>query len=413
MKRILIIVNVFHPDRGGGGAVFSDLCFGLAEKGHEVTVFTTNPYYPEWTNKSGANPWKLTREEINGVEVFRHGIYIPKDPSKLLHRVIYEASFSLSLMRSLFRGGRFDMVMAYCPLLGGLPFALLRKWFKREKLWLNVQDIPSDAAASTGFGGGSLFTALADRIQKFLFRSADVASTISPVMQERVAEICGDQPPVYLLPNWLNQSIADHINAIEEPERAPDRLPRILYAGNIGKKQDTRRFCSALAESDSKFRFRIFGDGGEAKEVKGWIDESGDERFSHGDFMSEDRFIEELSACDFFVITEKSGIGGSFIPCKLIPCISLGTPVIAVCDPDSPLGTEVSRYDLGIILPWREIDSLGERMPELLKRREEFSANCTTRASFYSRERNIDRVIDISGSLCDTEFSEKPELLWE
>ncbi len=31
--KILVISNLFYPDRGGGASVFSDLCFGLVKAG--------------------------------------------------------------------------------------------------------------------------------------------------------------------------------------------------------------------------------------------------------------------------------------------------------------------------------------------------------------------------------------------
>lgn len=84
--KLLVITNLFHPDRGGGASVFSDLCFGLADKGWDVTVLTTYPYYPEWRRKEGCSPWRIERETLHRVDVWRHGIYVPANPSRLLPR---------------------------------------------------------------------------------------------------------------------------------------------------------------------------------------------------------------------------------------------------------------------------------------------------------------------------------------
>ena len=394
MKNVLLIVNVFHPDRGGGAAVFSDLAFALAEKGVNVVVFTTNPYYPEWKNKSQANPLTITRERINGVTVFRHGIYIPNNPSSLLQRALYEASFFFSLSRSLFRCQRFDLVVAYCPLLGCLPFANLRTFLRREKLWLNVQDIPADAAASTGFTGGKILKWFLNKVQRTLFRRANVVSTISPIMVKRVQQICGNDREVQYAPNWLNKSIADEIRTSQRLTQDANSI-QLLYAGNIGNKQNTKEFCDKIKKSDWRFKIQIFGDGGQAAGVKRWIDDAHDERFAHGPFLKEREFVAELKNCDYFVITEMQGIGGSFIPSKLIPSISAGTPILAVCDRDSPLGTEVRTHELGVVVEWNELHSLHERFPQLLQSRDQFSQNCLRRAQFYNRDVNVSKLIDV------------------
>ena len=178
--RILVVSNLFHPDRGGGASVFSDMCYRLRELGHDVTVYTTYPYYPEWRNKAGALPWRIAHEAVNGVEVYRYGLYIPSNPSKLIPRIAYELSFAISLMRSLFRRRHFDAVMVYCPLAGAIVYATVRKLLFREPLWLNVQDIPADAAAASGLSKSGLFNRISDAAQSFLFNRAAVWSTIAP-----------------------------------------------------------------------------------------------------------------------------------------------------------------------------------------------------------------------------------------
>ncbi len=155
--RLLVVTNLFFPDRGGGASVFADLCFGLSAKGWQITVFTTHPYYPEWRRKVSDCPWRLKREIVEGVEIYRHGIYVPSSPSRLLPRVFYELSFAASLLRSIWRGGRNDMIMVFCPLLGAVMFGVVRRWILKEPLWLNVQDIPAEAAAASGISKSDLF----------------------------------------------------------------------------------------------------------------------------------------------------------------------------------------------------------------------------------------------------------------
>ena len=107
---ILVVVNVFRPDLGGG-VLFSDLCDGLFERGFDITVKCAYPYYPQWRDKSGQNDLKIRTEISDGYRVERHGLYIPRNPNSLVQRLIYEASFFLSLLRRLPRRGQFDAVL--------------------------------------------------------------------------------------------------------------------------------------------------------------------------------------------------------------------------------------------------------------------------------------------------------------
>jgi colanic acid biosynthesis glycosyl transferase WcaI len=413
--RLLVVTNLFFPDRGGGASVFSDLCFSLVRRGWEVDVFTTNPYYPEWRRKSGRSVWSIESEDIQGVRVWRHGIYVPNKPGKLVPRLAYELSFTLSLLRSLLRGGRRDLVMVYCPLLGAVLFTALRKPFFKEPLWLNVQDIPADAAAASGICDSRIFSRLAQTTQRWLFNVADIWSTISPVMAQRLRGLIRRQQPLHEFPNWLNDSMAREIEALPSDKlgRGTGNPVRLLYAGNIGKKQGLLEFCQALAATDSTFLFTIHGDGSERAAVAQFCEESGDKRFKVEPFLDEAGFVRALYQTDLFVITEKSGSGASFIPSKLIPCIATGTPILSVCDKAGPLGCEVNRNNLGLSLEWEQLLDLPAALSRVATQPElflELQRSCLKRAQAFTGQQAVERFAQIAEKVVFTPVTQKCSL---
>lgn len=394
--RLLIVVNVFNPDRGGGGAIFSDLAYGLVQRGWDVTVRCAYPYYPEWQDKSGKNGLAIQRYDEHGAHIERYGLYIPRNPNSLVERLAYEASFLLSLLRALPRGGGFDAVMVFCPLVGAVAYAVLNKWLFRRPLWLNVQDLSADAAAASGIAKGKGIIQALGGVQGLLFNQAQVWSSISPVMNNRLRQIRRRGQPVLYLPNWLNDSMAQAIAALPSKlGRAPGAPPRLLYAGNIGTKQDLLRFIRTLHESDAPFVFRVHGNGGGADDVRQFIEQANDPRITFGPFLDEPGFAAALHETDYFVITEKAGSGGSFIPCKMISGVASGSAILAVCDEESPLGQEMALAQCGPCLPW---DRLGE-VPNLLAQTtaDQFRAwqeRALDRAAFYHRDNVISRFDD-------------------
>lgn len=394
--RLLVVTNLFHPDRGGGASVFSDMCYGLVERGHDVTVYGAYPYYPEWRNKSGAKLWRTADEQIRGVKVRRFGMFLPSNPSRFVPRVLFELSFTSSLMRSLLYFRRFDAVMVYCPLLGAVVYASVRKLLYREPLWLNVQDIPADAASASGISKNRLTDGLAQSVQKFFFNRANVWSTIAPKMVDRLAALRAHDQPIHLVTNFLNDTmegaIAEHAPKVG---RRASRPLKLLYAGNIGKKQGLLEFCQMLARSDFPFAFRIHGNGGEAHRVREWIEQHGDRRFDFGEFLDETGFVAALVDADLFVITEIPGVGASFIPSKLIPCIATGTPVACVCDANGPLGIEVNECGLGVTVEWPRFDEFVPAIEALSSQHERFAAvqrSALERSKIYRRGPVIDSV---------------------
>ena len=394
--KLLVVTMLYEPDCVGIAAIASDMCAALAERGNDVTVYTTYPYYPEWSLKRDVNSWRVQQESIANVDVRRFGLFVPANPARLLPRLLHELSFPLSLMRSLFHRQRFDVVMVFCPLLGSVAFAAVRKLFYREPLWVNVQDIPAEAGRASGINQSKVLHYMGSFAQKYLFNRGEIWSSISPGMVAQLETIRREKSTVHLFPNWLTRSLATHVEQLpRKVGRQPHNPIKLLYCGTMGQKQGLRKFCQALASSDFDFQFQIRGEGSEADAVRRWVERSGDARFEFAGLLPEAEFVRAIHAADWFVISEKQGAGFSFLPSKLIPCISVGTPVLAISDSTSPLGREVSSYGIGVNVEWAQLDKLPGQLSEFKQAPQRFTQlqeRCLSRAAAYSRDKAIDRM---------------------
>ena len=392
-------MNVFEPDLGGG-VLFADLCYGLAERGFDVTVKCAYPYYPEWRDKTGENGLRIRRSTRNSVRIERHGLYIPRDPRSLGERLMYEGSFFASLIRSIPARADYDAMMVFCPLIGAVAYGAVLRRLRGIPFWLNVQDLAAEAAAAGGISSGGV-ARTAQQVQDALFNQADVWSTISPAMLERLADRRTHGQPLLYIPNWLHRSLSEAIaRQPAKNEPAPGAV-RLLYSGNIGTKQALLEFCQALHAADVPFTFRIQGDGSEAPRLRDWIRQSGDERFRFHPLTDEDGLAAAINECDYYVITEREGVGGSFIPSKLIPALAAATPVLAVCDADSPFGREMQEHRPGPRVDWERLS----RLPEVLAQASaaqyaEWKKNAAERAPFYDRERVLTLYENALRRLC-------------
>jgi colanic acid biosynthesis glycosyl transferase WcaI len=394
--RLLVIVNHFHPDRGGGGAVYTDMCAALVERGMEVTVYCPYPFYPEWKDKSGHNGLRFRRYRESGVDVVRFGLFIPHDPRSLWQRMLFEASLFLSLLRLVPSMRRFDAVMVFCPYFGMVVPAVLSRLAFQKPIWLNVQDIATTAALATGIVRSRLLARLLGATERFVFNCADVWSSISPVMIDRLKPLRRHGQPIVLLPNWADKDLMARF-AAQPPTRlaGPHSPIRLLYAGNIGRKQNLLDFCRHLHESDAPFQFRIFGAGGAAEELKLWLAEVNDSRFSFGPFLDANQLANELLDADLYVITEQPGTGDSFFPSKLVTGLAAGTPILAVCDSSSPLGQEMREAVAGPHFDWTEIDRIPVFLTGLTRDTadlERWGSNGAARAARYNRDTIVNEL---------------------
>ena len=114
------------------------------------------------------------------------------------------------------------------------------------------------------------------------------------------------------------------------------------------------------------------------------------------DLTDESGLVDALTSSDLYVITERPGSGSSFVPSKLIPGMTSRTPILAICDPDGPLGREVTDYGIGTRLDWNDLERLNgifasiAQDPQIWR---SWSENARRRSNFYSRERGIARCV--------------------
>lgn len=396
--RILVVSTYYAPDVCGIAPMITDLCDGLADRNHEVTVLTSFPHYPEWKNKSGCWPWSKAVEcQKNGVEVIRHGAYIPNSSGGIFARLLYEGTMLLSLLRSLFiRSGQFDAVYAVCPSVGNLLYARLRTFLTREPVVINVQDIPADAANASGLASGWLGR-LAASFQSWLFNSGSALTTISEPMAERINQSV--RQPTVLTPNWLVGEIADAVSQVNSDDNVHSErptVPDLFYSGNIGNKQGLIEFCDRLKQCDFEFHFTIHGCGSAVDKLEKWHSLHGDSRFRLGPLLDSVDFVDRLKNAGWFVITEKSGMGAAVMPSKLIPAVSLGIPILAICDADGALGRVVSGRGLGIHLGWDSLDRVEESLLHITEdERAAMQENCLAISATFDRQVGISSIEQI------------------
>ena len=68
--RLLILGINFAPEPTGIGKYTGELAQWLARRGHQISVVTTRPYYPEWKRAPGWSGWTWRSESWEGCTEF-------------------------------------------------------------------------------------------------------------------------------------------------------------------------------------------------------------------------------------------------------------------------------------------------------------------------------------------------------
>ena len=347
--KIAILGINYSPEPTGNAPYTASLAEGLVALGHQVTVVTGYPHYPEWRRNPNYTGWKHF-EVVNGVNVKRLRHFVPKRPT-LVSRMHMELSFGLRLMFS--RWGKPDVVLVISPALfsSGLAIARTKLRPNRPAVGLWVQDIYSRGVAETRSGGGLVVAAMG-KLESAILKGADGVTAIHERFRQFMVDTLSVAPDrIRVIRNWTHLPAAPTSGQKEMRDRlnwAPDDIV-VLHAGNMGMKQGLENVVDAarIAEQrSSRLRFVLMGDGNQRQRLEKLAE--GLQRIDFVDPLPGDDFQVALSAADFLLVNELPGVKDMAVPSKLTSYFNAGVPVIAATDAGSVTASEIAASGGGL-----------------------------------------------------------------
>ncbi len=387
--RIHLITNLFAPDELAGASLYTDMAGFLHDHGHDVRVTTTFPYYPAWALQPGDVGVAQREETHDGIPVRRISMHIPRKVSGA-GRLLSDLSFLVSLIRrGLFPNWTPDVVVTASPMLSQCIAQRFLYSGRRVPRFIIVQDFVVDAALELGILKLPLISTFLNALQNWALRSAQTLSTISPGMLEKLKGKLDSDRRLLFIPNWIHQSLQDEINRqlAANPVRARNVL---VYSGNFGRKQGLPDFLQqfhAATKGGLDWNLEIYGGGAEKSELASAVE--GNPAVKLGGVQDEVDYVGNLLRATACLVTQRPGVGANFLPSKLLPALATGTPVLAVCDPDSPLGREITESGCGAVITPGDTPALVATLerwnndPALIA---EMSRRARMRAALYERD---------------------------
>ena len=199
--KILIVTNHFYPE------VFrvNDVAFALAKKGHQVSVLTGIPDYPQGHYFAGYGVFKKSRETVQGVKVIRVPI-ISRGQGRpfrlMLNYLTYLLSASLWALTTVFRN-KYDCILVHetSPVTVGIPAVIIKK-IQKIPLYFWVLDLwPESLTAGGGITNPTLLS-IFKRIVVYLYENSDKILISSQGFVESITEKGDFGDKVVYFPNW-------------------------------------------------------------------------------------------------------------------------------------------------------------------------------------------------------------------
>lgn len=259
--RILVVTQYFWPEN----FKINDLCDGLIERGHEVTVYTGLPNYPEgafYKGYSFMGPYNETRGEI---KIIRSPL-IPRGKNKSLQLALnfFSFFFFASLLAPFLVRGKFDKIFVYepSPITVAIPGIVL-KYLKRAPMFFWVTDLWPESLEATGVVKNKKILSWVANFVSWLYKHSDKILITSKGFAPRVKALGGLDSQIVYFPQWAEALYTDIPDSSFCDPLIPSSGFKIMFAGNIGSSQDFETIVEAalLLREHKEIVFLILGDG--------------------------------------------------------------------------------------------------------------------------------------------------------
>ena len=269
--RVLVLSQYFWPEVFRVNEIVSE----LSARGHQVTVLTGRPNYPDGELFAAFRDNPAAFSEYAGAEVLRVPLRPRGQGGLRLVLNYWSFVFWASLLGPwLLRGRQFDaiFVSASSPITSVLP-AVLLKHIKRAPLLLWVLDLWPDTLSAIGVVRSKRLLDLVGRLVSFIYKHCDLILAQSRGFFPAIERWSNAPEKTRYFPQWAEADFdvgvgPDLPSAAELVDH--QHHFNIMFAGNIGEAQDFPAILDAAnrLRDCSNIRWLIVGDGRVAPAVR-------------------------------------------------------------------------------------------------------------------------------------------------
>ena len=357
--KILIVTQYYFPESFKS----NDLSFELQKRGHEVTVLTGLPNYPEGKMYDGYGVFKNRKQEINGVKVIRSLLLLRGKGGGIRLFLNYFSFAFFASIKAFFLnfGNKYDAVIVHepSPITQFYPALLLKK-LQNAPVYFWVMDLWPESLEIAGGVKNKFILNFFKKMVITFYKNSEKILITSKGFKNSIVEKGDFENKLEYFPNWAEDSISEGDQNFPVPD-----LPvgfKVMFAGNVGEAQDMESIMnSALALKDhSEIKFIIVGDGRKMPFVQHFIEKNNLQKtvFTVGRFPVE-AMASFFAKADVMLVSLKDDkIFNLTVPAKVQAYMSASKPIVAMLNGE---GAEIiEEAKCGLAAPAGDSNKLAE-----------------------------------------------------
>jgi glycosyltransferase involved in cell wall biosynthesis len=347
LGRMVFVCDLFHPSTESTSVLFTQLLTAALPAFQSVDVITQR--LPPGSDDSFA------RASLPpGIHVIRVGIPVAWRTS-LVGRLIKQLVFAVEATVQLF-------CRRYDRCIGGTnpPFTPVWLWaasfIKRRPYSLIVHDVYPEGLVAVGvLSGRSLITLAWRRLNRLAYGRAEKVFVLGHDMADFMEKHYGvSRDRLVFMPNWSPFDQPTPRLFTESWLGAELNLGQsivVQYSGNMGLWHDIEAIvrAAAILQDDPRVCFLLIGGGRRRANAQHLCSALGLSNVQWLDFQPSEALAESLACSHIALISQRPGLEGIAVPCKLYGILASGRPIVAAVPPECEVGRVVAAEACGIV----------------------------------------------------------------
>lgn len=389
--RIHFFTDYFRPEPPPPAHHIAERARIWAEQGHDVTIITNHPNYPEGKIYSGHRNrlWSVTKQD--GYTVARVWTYVAHHQSRA-GKLVDHASYCASAALQSLRLRRPDVVVATTPHLFCATAGALYARFRSCPLLLEVRDLWPDSVLPAGSLSYRVFKAL----ERHAYRSAEAVSVLTPAFEphvlsegaRRVTTIVGGADLSRFTPGDPPSGLRERLGL--------DGAFVVGYPGTLGTAHDTDLLLDAACMlRETRVRFLLIGGGPFIKDFERAVLQRCPDMVRFLPTQPPESMPDWWRTMDAgLVLLKKTEAMRSVIPSKMFECMASRRPVLFVGPRGA--GSQVAAEGGGLVIDGEGPEHLCRELRRLADdplALDEISAMAYAASPRFSRERQASETL--------------------
>jgi glycosyltransferase involved in cell wall biosynthesis len=366
--RILFLSDNFPPESNAPATRLYEHATRWVRSGHEVTVITCAPNFPEGRLYPGyRNRWRQV-ETVDGIRVVRVKTYITANEGFLKRTLDYMSFMVMGFALGLFER-RPDVIVATSPQF----FCAVAGWAlaacRRRPYVFELRDLWPASIAAVGAMRKNLAIRVLERIELFLYRRAAAVISVTESFREDLAKRGIARDKIHVV-----------INGVDLARYAPRPRDAALaerfgltgkfvagYVGTHGMAHALPKVleAAALLRERQDIAFFFAGSGAERARIEQIVAEQhlGNVRLIPR--QTKEAMPALWSLCDVAIVPLRNNpVFATVIPSKIFEAMGMGVPILMSLPEGEATGI-IRRTDSGVCVPPEDPPAMAAAIADL------------------------------------------------